>query len=143
MAGPAPEHTFEQFFGDLLKRHRGLEAILISDTVGMVHIKVSADHLADPPISKRIAATFILATEQASKLHMGNNRSILLFYKSHILLQFAELPVLVTLVADNKDGCGNAGLLYTVKDQMQRSPVMAELKLVIERETDMDDTFLA
>lgn len=35
--------------------------------------------------------------------------------------------------ADNKDGCGNAGLLYTVKDQMQRSPVMAELKLVIER----------
>jgi len=35
---------------------------------------------------------------QASKLRMGANHSILLFYKSHLVLQFADESLLVTLV---------------------------------------------
>jgi len=144
MAAPGADYTFDQFFTDVLKRHRGLQAILISDATGVVHIKAHASGPAgEAPVSKRIAATFILATEQASKLRMGANHSILLFYKSHLVLQFADESLLVTLVADNKDGAGNAGLLYALRDQMARSDVMRELRDVIQQERDMDDTLLA
>uniref|UniRef100_A0A7S4FEJ1 Roadblock/LAMTOR2 domain-containing protein n=1 Tax=Eutreptiella gymnastica TaxID=73025 RepID=A0A7S4FEJ1_9EUGL len=137
------EFSFDDFFNELLKRHRGLEAIVITDANGIICIKAVAQHVTELPNIKQMTATMTLATEQAAKLRMGNSKSILLCYNSHNVLQYSDAPLMVTLVGDNKDGTGNSGMLYTIMGLMQSSQIMDELKAKIQHETDMDDTFLA
>eukprot|EP00992_Anisonema_acinus_P009356 TRINITY_DN5565_c0_g1_i1.p4 TRINITY_DN5565_c0_g1~~TRINITY_DN5565_c0_g1_i1.p4 ORF type:complete len:141 (-),score=57.88 TRINITY_DN5565_c0_g1_i1:74-496(-) len=139
--GTAPQ-TFDEFFLNMLASHRGLEAIAIADVNGASIVKVVAPHAEDPPGGAHLSAAYAMAAEQVAKICLGANRSALLFLEGHLVLQYLDGPLCVTLSADNRDGAGNAGLLYRLMDALRASPAMRALKEHVEKETELDDTYL-
>jgi hypothetical protein len=81
---------------------------------------------------KVMTATFVAATDQAGKCHIGKNKSITTFYENRIIVQINAMPLVITVAAEPS---ANVGLvLQTQKDILTAVEPLRQQLLQIERE---------
>lgn len=100
----------EQFVNQIyliFRRINGLKAVIVSDRDGVPLLKLSIDgKFPELGTKQQFLATFSIATDQSSKMLLGQNKSIILMYKSttvstgclqsiEILIEFYELSLQV------------------------------------------------
>lgn len=67
-------------------RVNGLKAIIISDREGVPLLRLSKDNrFPDLGTKQQFLATFTVANEQASKMLLGRNKSMICMYKSTLV----------------------------------------------------------
>lgn len=103
---------------------QGLQAVLVSDRDGVTLVKETSIEAAP---SDPLSATFAVASEQASKLKMGRNVSVTSFHKDKIIVHINDLPIIITLLADQEV---NVGMLMSFTPEIKRalSPLKASIK---------------
>ena len=105
----------QKYLKRLLPTVEGLLSIIISDRDG---VQLVAAHDQAPPGTLRppFLGTFAIATEQASKLGLGKNKSIISYYSGHQVIQFNHSPLVLTFVAT---GEANTGLIYSLEEDLR------------------------
>ncbi|XP_022103795.1 ragulator complex protein LAMTOR3-A-like [Acanthaster planci] len=116
-----------KYFSRLLHMVEGLEAIIITDRDGVPVIKVTSEAVPEHALKPAFLATFAMAADQASKLGLSHNKSIICMYGAYQVVQFNELPLVISLIASST---ANTGLLLCMESELQG--VLQELKTAIE-----------
>ncbi|CAI9726874.1 ragulator complex protein LAMTOR3 [Octopus vulgaris] len=104
----------------------GLNAIIITDRDGVPVLKVADDNAPELVMKQNFLSTFGLATEQAGKLGLSENRSVISMYTTCQIIQINHLPFLITLVASIN---ANTGMLLNVPNEMQE--ILKDLDAVL------------
>jgi len=99
----------QSFFSKLLNRVTGLQAILITDRDGVTLAKEISSSYTEDSIESPLGAAFAIATEQASKLRTGKNKTITSFYEKKVIVHINHLPLIIGLIADSETA--NVGVL--------------------------------
>jgi len=110
-------------FRHLLNMVDGLTAIIVSDRDGIPVLKVCEPATPENPMRPKLLSTFSMATEQASKLGLGANRSLVALYGAHQVVCVNHLPLIVTLIATSE---ANTGHIMSVAEEMKDT--VAEIK---------------
>jgi len=106
----APEmDDLPTFLMKVIQRVPGLHAAVISDREGVAVVKASSGPEREEDLA--LSTAFATATEYASKLKLGRNRTITSFHKDRIVVQVNYAPMLLTFVGDTE--C-NVGVLQTL-----------------------------
>ncbi|XP_050442360.1 ragulator complex protein LAMTOR3-A [Adelges cooleyi] len=98
-----------RFLHQTLNKIDGLYTIIISDHDGVVIIKASADKSLDNNFNFKhsFLSDFNSASEQAGKLELGKNKTVICFYTNYQVVQLNCSSVLITFVAAEKANTGN------------------------------------
>lgn len=104
----------------------GLSAIIITDRDGVPVLKVADDTAPELVMRQNFLSTFGLATEQAGKLGLSENKSVISMYSTCQIIQINYLPFLITLVASIS---ANTGLLLNVPNEMRE--ILKDLESVL------------
>jgi len=108
----------KRFFTGLLQKINGLKAIIICDRDGVPLLKLSKDNkFPELGTKQSFLATFSVANEQSCKMMLGQNKSILLFYKSSVIVQMNKNPLIVTFVGS--ENC-NTGHIMSMEDELDK-----------------------
>eukprot|EP01112_Ceratiomyxa_fruticulosa_P021686 TRINITY_DN7717_c0_g1_i2.p1 TRINITY_DN7717_c0_g1~~TRINITY_DN7717_c0_g1_i2.p1 ORF type:complete len:134 (-),score=27.04 TRINITY_DN7717_c0_g1_i2:79-480(-) len=104
----------------LLYRVSGLQGVLITDRDGVVLAKaVHPSHsIDDSAIENSLAATFAVASDQASKLHHGKNKSITSFFNDRVLVHITVPPLVVGFIALPS---ANVGMILALTNEIQNA----------------------
>ena len=94
----------------------GLECIIISDRDGVQLVEAHVGGVPSAAMKPPFLGIFSIASEQASKLGLGKNRSIISYYTGHQVVQFNYYPLVVTFIAQTNS---NTGLLYALEEDMR------------------------
>eukprot|EP00906_Rhabdomonas_costata_P028609 RCo040491 len=129
--------TVEEHLRGLFRKYRAVEVVIIADSSGAVLLEVTAPGAFPLRAGRQLCATFAVAAEQSAKLSLGDCRSALLFFGTHLVLQFVDTPLQITVVAQNAGAQGNAGLLYSFMEAMLLSPVIKALRSEVLKEMDL------
>ncbi|XP_015749518.1 PREDICTED: ragulator complex protein LAMTOR3-A-like [Acropora digitifera] len=107
------------YFEDLITRHEGILAIMVTDRDGVPLVKV-ADHSKVPQNALRASflSTFSTTAEQASKLGLLKNKSIVCFFASYQVVHFSFLPLVVSIIATSQ---ANTGLLLGLEKEFEET----------------------
>ena len=131
------------------RRINGLKAIIISDRDGVPILKLSLDiKLPELGTKQQFLATFSIATDQSSKMLLGQNKSIILMYKSTTvsiliiqlvqflikmtILQVVQLnksPLIITFVGT--ENC-NTGHILSLDNEIDK--YIGEYKVILDRD---------
>ncbi|KAL8591007.1 hypothetical protein ACOMHN_021772 [Nucella lapillus] len=84
----------------LLNYVSGLHAIVISDRDGVPMMKVADEHAPELALRPAYLSTFSHMTDQASKMGMGTNQSLIAFYDNMQVVQLNQHPLTVTFIAE-------------------------------------------
>ncbi|XP_076458196.1 ragulator complex protein LAMTOR3-A-like [Babylonia areolata] len=84
----------------LLNYVNGLHAIVISDRDGVPMLKVADEHAPELALRPAYLSAFSHMTDQASKIGMGSNQSIIAFYDNIQVVQLNKHPLTVTFIAE-------------------------------------------
>eukprot|EP01089_Gocevia_fonbrunei_P002356 TRINITY_DN12336_c0_g1_i1.p1 TRINITY_DN12336_c0_g1~~TRINITY_DN12336_c0_g1_i1.p1 ORF type:complete len:142 (-),score=35.21 TRINITY_DN12336_c0_g1_i1:33-422(-) len=104
------------FFRDLLDRIPGLQGVLVSDEDGVPLVQVYRDSsLRD--IGQPLAAAFSASTDQAGKLKMGKNKSIVTFTEGVIVVHINHLPLIITFLTETE---ANIGAILGISSELQK-----------------------
>lgn len=103
-------------FLQLLRLVDGLHAIIITDRDGVPVLKVANENLPHAAMQPRLLATAAMAVEQANKLGVSNNKSIITIYKNHQLISINRQPLIVNMIAN---ASANTGLILSLESDMQ------------------------
>ena len=106
----------QRYLKRLLPTVEGLEGIIVSDRDGVHLVEANDDSVSSGALKPPFLGTFSIASEQASKLGVGRNRSIISYYTSHQVVQFCHYPLVVTFIAKTT---ANTGLIYSVEEDMR------------------------
>lgn len=93
-------------FNKLLQSVEGLLAIVITDRDGVPVFKVATEQTPELVLRHNFLGTFGLAANQASKLGIGTNKSIICMYENHQVVQINKSPLLLTFIASNDTNTG-------------------------------------
>lgn len=88
---------------------KGLQTVLISDRDGATIYKASNVAEADSDVG--LAATFAVASEQASKLRLGKNQTISSFFEKRTVFHVQHFPLIVSFIGDVDLNIGVLGAL--------------------------------
>ncbi|XP_068710651.1 ragulator complex protein LAMTOR3-A-like isoform X2 [Montipora capricornis] len=113
------------YFEDLMTRHEGLLAIMITDRDGVPLVK-------DPKVPQNalrasFLSTFSTTAEQASKLGLLKNKSIVCFFASYQVVHFSFLPLVVSIIATSQ---ANTGLLLGLEKEIEETA--KKIKVVVD-----------
>mmetsp|Transcript_16573 Transcript_16573/g.40819 ORF Transcript_16573/g.40819 Transcript_16573/m.40819 type:complete len:130 (-) Transcript_16573:229-618(-) len=86
----------ETYLNSLAEGIPGLLAINLADRDGLTLARTSKKDMKVN--SSKLSAVFSTASEQASKLNLGQNSSITLFCKDFVIVQAAHSPLVVTFI---------------------------------------------
>ncbi|KAK9721135.1 hypothetical protein K7432_003663 [Basidiobolus ranarum] len=100
----------------LIKRVDGLEAVLITDRDGVIILKAAVDNLSTKLLEPILSNTFVVASDQASKLGLKKNHSIVNIFGLHQIVQFNFSPLVLSLVADSE---ANTGVLMDLGSELK------------------------
>ncbi|KAH3861323.1 ragulator complex protein LAMTOR3-B-like [Dreissena polymorpha] len=103
-------------FNKILQSIEGLMAIIITDRDGVPVFKVSTEHCPELVLRHTFLGTFGLAANQASKLGMSDNKSIICMYENYQVVQINKPPLLLTYVASSDS---NTGVLLDLDNSFQ------------------------
>lgn len=105
----------EEFVRRLLPTVDGLEAIIIADRDGVPVLKASTPSMPEAASRPNLLATFSISCEQAGKLGLGTNNSLVCVYDNYQVVQMNFLPLIVTLLARED---ANTGLLLGLRSSL-------------------------
>ncbi|XP_072169995.1 ragulator complex protein LAMTOR3-like [Diadema setosum] len=117
----------KRYLWNLLQMVEGLEAIVITDRDGVPVIKVKSDTTPELSMKPAFLATFAMAADQASKLGLSANKSIICSYSSYQVVHFNKQPLFVSLIANAK---ANTGLLMDLESELES--LLPELKAAVD-----------
>ncbi|CAO1301815.1 unnamed protein product [Diamesa serratosioi] len=108
----------KKFFTGLLNKVTGLKCIIITDREGVPLLKL-AKHNKFPELGTRqpFLSTFSVANEQASKIGLGRNETIISIYNNHQVIQMNKNPLIVTFVGSDNF---NTGHIIALNDQLDK-----------------------
>lgn len=100
----------------LLQSEEGLEGIIVSDRDGVHLVEAKSDDISSGILKPPFLGTFAIASEQASKLGLGRNKTIISYYNSHQVIQFCHNPLVLTFIAKAN---ANTGMIYLVEEGLR------------------------
>ncbi|XP_026822457.1 ragulator complex protein LAMTOR3-A [Rhopalosiphum maidis] len=92
-----------------LTKVEGLYSILISDHDGVIILKAHANKSSEQNSNYKhsFLSEFNSASEQAGKLELGKNKTVICFYTNNQVVQLNCSRFLITFVASEKANTGN------------------------------------
>jgi len=99
-------HDLQTFFLKLLNRISDLQAIVVTDRDGVTLAKEMSSSYRNDSSESSLVATFAVATEQASKLRTGKNKTITSFYEKKVIIHINDLPLVICLIANSEVNIG-------------------------------------
>ncbi|EDW78115.1 ragulator complex protein LAMTOR3 homolog [Drosophila tropicalis] len=106
--------NIHKYFNDLVQKVSGLYVIQITDRDGVPILQASQENI-DFALMPSIIPTFTTACDQASKLGLGRNKTIISMYSKYQVVQMIKLPLIVTFVG--AENC-NTGHILALESQM-------------------------
>ncbi|KAF9303063.1 Ragulator complex protein lamtor3 [Mortierella antarctica] len=103
-------------FEKLLTRVDGLLSAVVTDRDGVVLLRATAPNCTPPFTESALGCTFALASDQASKLGLKKNKSIVSVYGTYQLVQFNHSSLITTFVANSS---ANTGLLLELGSELE------------------------
>jgi mitogen-activated protein kinase kinase 1 interacting protein 1 len=104
-----------KFIRQLLRRVEGVQAIVVTDRDGVPILKAATENVPELALRPIFLATFGMATEQASKMGLSKNKTIICIYSSYQVVHFNKLPLVISVIA-NSDA--NTGLVLGLEDEL-------------------------
>ncbi|RIA94496.1 Ragulator complex protein LAMTOR3-B [Glomus cerebriforme] len=106
----------QAYFDKLLTRIDGLKAVTVTDRDGVILIKSVSNNVSPRILEPALSTTFAVVSEQASKLGLKKNKSIVSLFGLFQIVQFNHTPLITTLVADSDS---NTGVLLDLGDELK------------------------
>ncbi|XP_061389827.1 late endosomal/lysosomal adaptor, MAPK and MTOR activator 3 [Musca autumnalis] len=103
------------YFEGLLKKVHGLYIIQITDRDGAPVMRVSQEKNVDFTLTPSFISTFTTASDQAGKLGLGRNKTIISMYSNYQVVQMNKLPLILTFVGS--ENC-NTGHILALEHQL-------------------------
>ena len=116
----------QRYLTSLLQSEEGLEGIIVSDRDGVHLVEAKNDSVSAGVLKPPFLGTFSIASEQASKLGLGKNKTIISYYTSHQVVQFCHHPLVVTFIAKAN---ANTGMIYLVEEGLRDA--ISDLKAAV------------
>lgn len=111
-----PQHTARQFLQSFLDNIRdrvpSVAAVLVCDSDGVVLLKSSS--YQENSLDGTLAAVYATATQQASKLQFGQNKSVVAWHKDRVIVYVNATPFFVSIICSNKESSDVGALLAMV-----------------------------
>ncbi|KAH8392157.1 hypothetical protein KR215_002123 [Drosophila sulfurigaster] len=107
----------KKYFNGLLHKVSGLYVIQITDRDGVPLLRVShsQEKNVDFALMPSLIPTFTTASDQASKLGLGRNKTIISMYSNYQVVQMNKLPLILTFVG--AEDC-NTGHILALEHQV-------------------------
>ncbi|SPP80035.1 ragulator complex protein LAMTOR3 homolog [Drosophila guanche] len=105
----------KKYFNGLLEKVSGLHVIQITDRDGVPLLRVSQEKNVDFALMPSFIPTFTTACDQASKLGLGRNKTIISMYSNYQVVQMNKLPLILTFVGS--ENC-NTGHILALEHQV-------------------------
>ncbi|KAI8989408.1 Ragulator complex protein LAMTOR3 [Pilobolus umbonatus] len=107
----------EAQFNDVCSKHfcNGLLVAIVTDRDGVILLKSASDKATDEMIEAIIPTTFAIANNQASKLGLQRNKSIITVYELYQIIQLDQTPLVITLILNTN---ANTGLFLNLGDAL-------------------------
>ncbi|XP_046859375.1 ragulator complex protein LAMTOR3-A-like [Xenia sp. Carnegie-2017] len=103
----------KKVFDSILRRNSDFLAAVVTDKDGVPIVKVAQEQVPNNVLRGSFLATFASATEQASKLGLSKNKTIVCSFSSFQVVQFNYIPLVVTIVATSQ---ANTGLILSLEN---------------------------
>lgn len=116
----------KKFLYELLNSVDALHSILITDRDGVPVVSVANEKAPESAMRPSFLSTFGVATDQASKLGLGKNKTIISMYSGYQVIQMNKLPLVVSFIADRDS---NTGHILSLEDKID--PILSNLKNVV------------
>ncbi|XP_055919156.1 ragulator complex protein LAMTOR3 homolog [Eupeodes corollae] len=116
----------KKYFNGLLQKVNGLYLILITDRDGVPLLKVSQERNVDFALMPSFIPTFTTASDQAGKLGLGRNKTIISMYSNFQVVQMNKLPLILTFVG--AENC-NTGHILSLEKQIDTH--LDDIKLAV------------
>ncbi|CAI2174170.1 213_t:CDS:2 [Funneliformis geosporum] len=94
----------------------GLKAVTVTDRDGVILIKSVSNDVSQRVLEPALSTTFAVISDQASKLGLKKNKSIVSLFGIFQIVQFNHTPLITTLVADSDS---NTGVLLDLGDELK------------------------
>ncbi|KAH8547958.1 Ragulator complex protein LAMTOR3 [Umbelopsis sp. PMI_123] len=106
---------------------KGLKAALLTDREGVVVLEYIAPDAPAGVMDPSLSTAFSIANNQASKMGLKKNKSIIGVYGLHQVIQIDCYPLIISLVAD---ATANTGVFLDFGDELQKmvEPMVAALQ---------------
>merc|ERR1712168_997987 len=108
--------NIKSHLANVLQSVDGLHAIVISDRDGVVLVKSVDEQCLDNALKPRFLSTFGIATEQASKLGLQSNKSLVTIYNNFQVIFLNKLPLIVTMISSADS---NVGMILALEDELE------------------------
>jgi len=118
MGTKADQVSYSAFFDKIAQRIPGLHAALVTDRDGVVLVKATNSGFDENSFENSSAALFAVTTEQAGKLGLGKNKSIINFRKEHVIVHINDLPLVISFVASID---ANVGMILALAPDLVRA----------------------
>ncbi|OBZ89074.1 Ragulator complex protein LAMTOR3-A [Choanephora cucurbitarum] len=86
--------------------YNGLLVAMVTDRDGVVVLKSASEKVKHNMTEPTIPTTFTIANNQASKLGLGQNKSIISMYDHYQVIQLDQAPFVITLIAESNANTG-------------------------------------
>ncbi|CAG8597220.1 7378_t:CDS:2 [Paraglomus occultum] len=106
----------QKYFDNLIARIDRLKAITMTDRDGVVLIQASTSGTPPKVLEPMLSTTFAAVSDQASRLGLKRNKSLVSFFELYQVVQFNHSPLITTLVADADS---NTGILLSLGDELK------------------------
>ncbi|CEP17610.1 hypothetical protein [Parasitella parasitica] len=108
------ESNFNQVCSRLF--YSGLLVAMVTDRDGVVILKSSVcDEAKEAMIEPTMPTKFTIANNQASKLGLEHNKSIISVYEQYQVIQLDQSPLIITVIANSK---ANTGLFMNLGNDL-------------------------
>uniref|UniRef100_A0A1A9WM34 Roadblock/LAMTOR2 domain-containing protein n=1 Tax=Glossina brevipalpis TaxID=37001 RepID=A0A1A9WM34_9MUSC len=116
----------EKYFNALLNKINGLHLIIITDRDGAPLMQFSHDKNVNFALTPSFIQTFTTASDQAGKLGLGRNKTIISMYSNYQVVQMNKLPLILTFVG--AEDC-NTGHILALEHQLDTH--LEDMKLAV------------
>jgi hypothetical protein len=95
----------------------GLLGVVVTDVDGVCLTRVMSEALSELQLEPHFSSSLATCSDQASKLSLGQNRSLVAYFDNYSLIQMNLSPLIVTLFAP--PDC-NLQLIYNLMPEINR-----------------------
>ncbi|KAI9342174.1 Ragulator complex protein LAMTOR3 [Pilaira anomala] len=107
----------EAKFNEICTRlfYSGLLVAMVTDRDGVIILKSVSEDAKENMTEPTIPTTFAITNNQASKLGLQHNKSIISVYDNYQVIQLDQSPLIITLIAESN---ANTGLFMNLGDNL-------------------------
>uniref|UniRef100_A0A6M2DGP1 Putative mitogen-activated protein kinase kinase 1 n=1 Tax=Xenopsylla cheopis TaxID=163159 RepID=A0A6M2DGP1_XENCH len=117
----------KKYLNQLLQRVNGLLCILITDRDGVPLLRVASERAPELSMRPGFLSTFGMATDQASKLGLGRNKTVICMYSNYQVIQMNKQPLVLSFIGT--ENC-NTGHVLSLESQIE--PFLEDLRFVVK-----------